>query len=355
MRIVQLTPPGRGAIATVLVEGPDARQRVDSQFRSPRGDPLGSYPAERLVYGRFGPPPGEEVVIHGRCGQSVEIHCHGGDAAVTRIVSLLEQTGSGPVSWPAWAPSHHDDPIVAAAHLALADARTERTAAILLDQYQGALRRSWAEVQTAPGMGRCRPGPNVARSAPGAGPRRPASGRALARGAGGRAQRRQEQPDQCLAGLSTDDCAFCAGHDARRRNRDHRGGRLALGILRHGRSAAGRHPLEQAGIDRAQEQLAAADLVLLVFDISRPWSESDESLRRRFPTALVVHNKSDLAAAEPRPAGIAVCASSGAARPTAAGRRWSSGSFRSPPPPGPRSRLPRRSSANWRLPGRHWR
>jgi len=75
------------------------------------------------------------------------------------------------------------------------------------------------------------------------------------------------------------------------------------------------HPLEQAGIERAQEQLVVADLVLLVFDLSHSWSDSDESLRRRFPTALIVHNKSDLAAAGSRPAGIAVSASIGAAIP----------------------------------------
>ena len=35
-----------------------------------------------------------------------------------------------------------DDPIATAALVALAEARTERTAAILLDQYHGALRRA---------------------------------------------------------------------------------------------------------------------------------------------------------------------------------------------------------------------
>ena len=44
-RIVQLTPPGRGAIATILVEGPDAWQQVAGQFRSPRGAPLDQCPA----------------------------------------------------------------------------------------------------------------------------------------------------------------------------------------------------------------------------------------------------------------------------------------------------------------------
>ena len=318
MRIVQLTPPGRGAVATVLVEGPDARQQVDGQFRSPRGTPLGSCPVERLVYGRFGPPPGEEVVIHCHSGQSVEIHCHGGDAAVTRIVRLLERTGSTPVSWRAWAPSHHDDPIAAAAHLALADARTERTAAILLDQYQGALRRAWAEVRTALALDdavqaralleRSWPAPVgrhlvepwrvVLAGEPNVGKSSLINAllgypRTIVHSAPGTTR----DVVTAIAAVDGWPLTFCDTAGLRQ----------------------GRHPLEQAGIDKAQQQLAAADLVLLVFDISRPWSESDESLRRRFPTAMVVHNKSDLAAAGPRPAGIARLRIQRRRGPTAAG------------------------------------
>ena len=40
-----------------------------------------------------------------------------------------------------WTQTQSDDPIAVAALVALAEARTERTAAILLDQYHGALRR----------------------------------------------------------------------------------------------------------------------------------------------------------------------------------------------------------------------
>jgi tRNA modification GTPase len=76
---------------------------------------------------------------------------------------------------------------------------------------------------------------------------------------------------------------------------------------------AGGDALERAGIDLARGQLVQADLVLLVFDMSVPWSADDEGLLAAWPGALVVHNKSDAAiapvASEPaRPAGLAVSA-----------------------------------------------
>jgi tRNA modification GTPase len=314
-RIVQLTPPGRGAIATILVEGPDAWQQVAGQFRSPRGARLDLCPVERLTYGRFGPPPGEEIVVRCHSEQSIEIHCHGGDAAVTRIVTLLGQAGATPVAWREWARVRADDPITAAARLALADARTERTAAILLDQYQGALRRAWQEIHDALASS------NISHA-------RTLLAALLARAPVGR--HLVEPWRVVLAGAPNVGKSSLINallgyqrtivHPAPGTTRDVvtavtavAGWPLALCDTAGLRS--GEHPLEEAGIERAREQLAAADLAVLVFDISRPWSESDESLRLRFPAALVVHNKSDLAAAGPRPPAIAVSAVSGDAVP----------------------------------------
>jgi tRNA modification GTPase len=314
-RIVQLTPPGRGAIATILVEGPDARQRVVGQFRSPRGDPLDLCPADRLTYGRFGPPPGEEIVVRCHSGESIEIHCHGGDAAVTRIVTLLGQAGATPVAWPAWARLRAEDPITTEARLALADARTERTSAILLDQYQGALRRAWQEIQEALVSS------NIEHA-------RTLLAALLARAPVGR--HLVEPWRVVLAGAPNVGKSSLINallgyqrtivHPAPGTTRDVVTAVTAvagwpLALCDTAGLRPGQDPLEEAGIGRAREQLAAADLALLVFDISRPWSECDESLRRRFPAALVVHNKSDLAAAGPRPTGHAVSAASGDAVP----------------------------------------
>src|SRR5690606_2134510 len=63
--------------------------------------------------------------------------------------------------------------------------------------------------------------------------------------------------------------------------------------------------LEAAGIARAETHMAQADVLLLVFDVSRPWTEADAELAAAWPQTLVVHNKCDLAAANgDRPSGI---------------------------------------------------
>jgi tRNA modification GTPase len=55
--------------------------------------------------------------------------------------------------------------------------------------------------------------------------------------------------------------------------------------------------VEQAGIERAQQRLAGADLVVLVSDQSQPWSAEDQALVDAWPASVLVHNKCD------RPAG----------------------------------------------------
>ncbi len=145
--VVRLTPPGRGAIATLLVEGPGALMAVEASFRSVSGRPLVSFAPNGLAFGHFGPEPGEEVVVRVRSERSVELHCHGGHAAVAMVEQAFVERGCRAVSWQQWAQQASEDPIRAAARLALAEARTERTAAILLDQYQGALGRAIAGIR----------------------------------------------------------------------------------------------------------------------------------------------------------------------------------------------------------------
>jgi tRNA modification GTPase len=69
--------------------------------------------------------------------------------------------------------------------------------------------------------------------------------------------------------------------------------------------------VEAAGVDRAKAELATADLVVLVFDRSQPQSVEDASLRQRYPQALLVANKSDLAPASPVARALATSAVNG--------------------------------------------
>jgi tRNA modification GTPase len=67
--------------------------------------------------------------------------------------------------------------------------------------------------------------------------------------------------------------------------------------------------LESAGIQRAQQRLARADLVVLVCDQSVPWSAEDQALLDEWPGAVLVHNKCDLPAGPGcRPAGLSTSA-----------------------------------------------
>jgi tRNA modification GTPase len=71
--------------------------------------------------------------------------------------------------------------------------------------------------------------------------------------------------------------------------------------------------VNQAAVELAQRQLAEADLVVLVFDESQPWSRADQALWKSRPEAMVVHNKCDLPRADepPRPEGLVTSALTG--------------------------------------------
>ena len=136
-------------MATVVVEGSGALRAVEAHFHAKSGRPLADYATNAIAVGQFGAPPGEQIVVRRRADESIELHCHGGHAAVAKIEQVMVGEGCRLVAWEDWVAGRHDDPIAAAAMTALADARTLRTAAILLDQYHGALRRAIREIEEA--------------------------------------------------------------------------------------------------------------------------------------------------------------------------------------------------------------
>jgi len=146
LRVVRLTPAGRGAVATLLFDGPGARDVVGSMLRAKGGRSLDSLPPDCLVLGHIG-DAGEEVVVRCQGEDRVKVHCHGGRAPVGMIQELAVERGCRAVDWREWVVSQCEDPIRAAALRALAEARTERTAAILLDQYNGALGQAFVSIQ----------------------------------------------------------------------------------------------------------------------------------------------------------------------------------------------------------------
>ncbi len=153
-----LTPAGRGAVATVGVSGQGALEAVEKCFQPAAGKPLREMlPLDnertegtvgRIVFGVFvSEGMREELVVGLFSSRRVEIHCHGGAAAAQTVVSALTKEGATSVDQQEWASRMETDAIAAEALLALAAARTQTTAAILLDQYQGTLRRKIEEIQ----------------------------------------------------------------------------------------------------------------------------------------------------------------------------------------------------------------
>ncbi|HEY2415565.1 MAG TPA: GTPase [Pirellulaceae bacterium] len=143
-RFCVLTPAGRGAIATIGVSDPASLAAIQRLFAPANRRDLSSYDVDSAVFGRFRSSDGapEDVVVGIFANDEAEIHCHGGQVAVAAICEVLIREGGIQVSPADWVRRQADDVIAAEALLALAEAQTERMAAILLDQYRGAFRRA---------------------------------------------------------------------------------------------------------------------------------------------------------------------------------------------------------------------
>jgi tRNA modification GTPase len=147
--VIELTPSGRGAVAVVLVAGPDAASAVGKCFHSVRGRPLDNAPLGRILLGRWGGPEGEELIVCRREREQIEVHCHGGVAAAHAVIQQLVDDGCHRVTWQQWLQHTPGELLTRAAQIALAEAPTARTAAILLDQFHGSLSDALARLAAA--------------------------------------------------------------------------------------------------------------------------------------------------------------------------------------------------------------
>jgi tRNA modification GTPase len=149
-RVACLTPPGRGAIATLGLHGPLAWDVVRQLFRTRRGAELPASPrAGRTWFGRIGTDISDEVILAVKQTEpvlSLEVHCHGGREAVRWLVDLFRARGLEVCSSDDFLRASVSNPLRAEAALALMHAPTIRTAAILLDQYHGAFENAVADI-----------------------------------------------------------------------------------------------------------------------------------------------------------------------------------------------------------------
>ncbi|MFO0863783.1 MAG: hypothetical protein U0744_03850 [Gemmataceae bacterium] len=153
-RLARLTPPGRSAIAVLLLRGPDAWSMLAFSFRRRSDKPLPSVPPRCAVYvGWLGQgKASDEVVIRVVAPDEIEIHGHGGPEAVALIEETLTARGASLVAWqelehgiPSWRREAME---------VLTQCPTVRTAGVALDQWNGAFHRAIAAIQEQRQLGR---------------------------------------------------------------------------------------------------------------------------------------------------------------------------------------------------------
>lgn len=308
------TPVGRSAIATVMLWGDDATSLVHAKFRAASGLALSDIPLDRITFGTWkgDDGPGEELVVCRRNEQLIEIHCHGGIAAHDAIISSLVSSGCLRVDWHRWLQSTGGEKVAVEARIALAGARTTRTAEILLGQLNGALQNAISSaihhlnVNESPtasqiidrlvalanvGLHLATPWQVVLAGSPNVGKSSLINAilgyeRAIV----------YDQP-----GTTRDVVAASTAID---------GWPLELADTAGLRVAEG--AIEEQGVSMARGRAAQADLLLLVFDASLPWSDADTELLSQHPHALIIHNKCDQALDDRnRPDGIHTSATCG--------------------------------------------
>jgi tRNA modification GTPase len=148
-----LTPPGRAALATLSLHGPEAWLVARELFHPRQRKSLERLPetpqAKAFWLGRFGHDLADEVVLAVRQVDPVpwiEVHAHGGREVIRLLLELLVARGLVAVTWPEFLRHTMADHLQAEAAIALAHAPTVRTASILLDQFHGALTRALSVV-----------------------------------------------------------------------------------------------------------------------------------------------------------------------------------------------------------------
>jgi len=314
--IARLTPAIPSAIATIAVHGPSAVEVVARLVKHKHiaGD---AFPRGRVRYGLWNASQGddaaENVVVCRTDSQTIEIHCHGGNAVCQMILEDLVTAGCRSVAASDF-PMQLDCQFKRDAAIDLQKAVTDRAAAILLDQLNGALSDAIASIThriqsqagaavrsdveellrwSDLGLHLVEPWQVVLAGPPNAGKSSlmnaiVGSARAIVHSEPGTTR------DWVDALTAIDGWPISLTDTA--------GLRESFDLI------------ENEGISRARQRIAAADLVIFVVDATVGWTDTHEQLRAAIGSkrSLTVWNKIDLLEGmECPPEAISTCANKG--------------------------------------------
>ena len=143
-----LTGVGRSAIAVIAITGPRSLEVIQECFAPASSMQM---KPDQIRYGVWGTNEGtsatESVVLTPISSEHFEIHCHGGTAAIDRILRDLRVSGVEVISPQGFASVHQPRLIVEATEV-LARCSTARLVAIVMDQVRGAM-QTWATNQAS--------------------------------------------------------------------------------------------------------------------------------------------------------------------------------------------------------------
>lgn len=147
----RLTGESPGALGTTAVWGKMASQALSACFVPAGKISLIEADCSRVLLGRLIQPDnaedaGEDVVVAKISETYFEIHGHGGSAALARTASILTQLGGVALTVDSWRKFQGYSDYQRKILRLLEQASTYKTAAILLDAYNGAYEKTVAEI-----------------------------------------------------------------------------------------------------------------------------------------------------------------------------------------------------------------
>ncbi|QDV68353.1 tRNA modification GTPase MnmE [Rosistilla carotiformis] len=296
LRTCVLTAIGRGAIATIALCGARASEVVGTFFRPNAGS--NQLPIDRIRYGIWSREPdgeiGESIVVCATSETELEIHCHGGRAAVEAIVGDLVASGAERIRGEQWLQGRSDSYLSSECQVALAATQTSTTAGIVLDQIRGALATATqAAIEQLQSGNVQEPGQAIQdlidRSSLGRGVRQPF--RVVIAG----------PPNVGKSSLLNRLLGYdrAIAYDQPGTTRDVLSASTTLGGWTiELRDTAGIHETDEAiereGVQSARREVQSADAVLVVVDASIGWTIQHDEIAKLVSDPIRVWNKADL-------------------------------------------------------------